>query len=509
MDKILNFISKYENLVFVSATIILIGILIVILYVSKKFPWIAFVLTVLPIANYIVEKYVPTIQNAELYKKPLILYISGFYLLAIIFNFIILLDETYSKKSYYRFIKAIPISYNHNIYAYLNEYGRVTEVTNNFYKLFVSDDTKLSRWKKNIKGFIINDDELTYNEFINYVNRTTEKISVNVKLQDNEFPLELIKEPILSENSIIGYVLTSVQTSKLSEKLSLSICFDMFNEPISYFDKVSDSYIMSKQMARLLKQSSTIISRNTFTSLIISEDLPIYHNRNISPEKVNKYIFRLKTVNGIEWFEELLYQENSIEYDLIKRARLENFKFKFLSKNNLIEDLKSLFLTNDKFGLAIISLNSILKYNREDNQLSQLLISKYFNKLNETSLHGRNKVYKLGNIEYAIIFNNQADYDTLVRDLSNNISDLLSLDVFVNEIKYKLENSVGLVNALSINDKTPENLIKAGLDALYLATDVNYPKRFSIYFPSNNKDKDYRFEDCKIDLSDKFLDDLV
>jgi hypothetical protein len=96
--------------------------------------------------------------------------------------------------------------------------------------------------------------------------------------------------------------------------------------------------------------------------------------------------------------------------------------------------------------------------------------------------------------------------DLIVRDLENGSSGYLGDEINLNEMKFVLRNSVGIVKSQTVVVQTAESVVKAGFDALNLATDEKYTKRHAVYQPQKNIDDPSRFD---IDLSDDFLDKLL
>lgn len=493
---------NHETILFIIGSAVIFLLFLLLLFIRKKISLLSVVSVLLSCIPFVFMRNIKPIQRNVNLKNTLLLVNIALMMVTILLHYVFLFVSIYKNKKVKETLGAAHAKTNESVYGILNAKGDIIYITEHFKKLFKNE----GNWYKQVSKFELNYQEMKLSELKNKIKELKSECYLDIyPFSQPKISLHLVKNPFFNENKLSGYLLETDGAEKKQgskENESTTIWFEMLNEPLMYYDHYSLRYILTKPMAKLLKAEKTITEQQ-FSTLILSDDLAVHSKKNSNEKK----IYRLKTINGIEWFEEIVQVIDNIEYVIIKRAEIGNFKYKTLTKTNLIEDLKIQLHNPQPFSLVIISINSILKYHQMDSELAEILLSKYFYKLNEGTLKGRYRIYKLGNIEYAFIFNNQEEYEVLLRNLKNNMSDFLASFVHVNEVKYKIENAVGLVSNNQLQEQTPEACIKAGLEALYLATDSNYKNNYSIYL-RNSHHVDFEFKDVKIELEDTFLEDL-
>ena len=123
-------------------------------------------------------------------------------------------------------------------------------------------------------------------------------------------------------------------------------------------------------------------------------------------------------------------------------------------------------------------------------------------------------ISKVSEFEYIILFNNKEKLDNVVNEVYNGKSILLDFEVgFAGEI-VSLMNKLGITYS-SDDYETPDDFIKRLNSSLALANNEDYYKNYSIHTTTvkeevevlDNKEEEYSFEKCLIDLDNSFLDD--
>ncbi|HOH17832.1 MAG TPA: hypothetical protein PK087_00775 [Bacilli bacterium] len=519
LNDIIVFITNNKLTLFIPTLLLVVVFLFGSVLRKPKTPWVSLIVTLLAIGGLVVEilKVVP--ETFSLFGFSYLFYLPALTLLALI---ITLIEFLVSQRQYHNriaIIEAMPSNIETNVYAYLNRQGRLLKLTEGFLDLFTDLISGKQMWFESISRFSCNDEEMTYKKWLAFLKHAPESIFlVNIKLvNDEELNLNLEKKAIFKDEKLVGYIL-------LNQKLTLSEVFkddvkndykkrlkkylDLLDEPLAYFDQDKNKYILSTQMMRLLNAKESELAPAVFEKLIVPEDLGALSKRPTTEgQAVVQY--RLITINGQEWFEENIQHHGNHRYLVLHRSDFTKTKINFKGYPELLSDVNAFIDQNRDFALAFLALKDLPRIvDVLGNDASELVALKYFTKLNASSLSGKIKVYRISKMEYGIIIDRLDNYDLILRDLKNNVSELLGLEIYFNEKKFVLKNAVGIVSSKNVLERTPEAIVKAGFDALFFATDEKYDKRYSIYY-AKKPVVETKPEDMKIDLSDQFLDQLL
>jgi GGDEF domain-containing protein len=519
LTKIITFITNNKLTLLIPALLLIVVFLIGSVSKKQKAPWMSLIFTFLAIGGFVVDVLALVPTTFTLLGYPYVFFLSALILLALIVTFIEFLVSVSQFNLRIALIEAMPSNVETNIYGYLNKKGKIVKLTDDFYAIFSELSNRKDDWFETVKNLVCNDEEMTYKKWLAFLKTAPEAVyQVKLELINNqEVLLNLEKKIITAKDKTIGFVLIN-QKLTLSEvfkdtvhvdyKKRLKVFFDLLDEPVAHFDQEKNKYILSSQMVRILNAKDTELSLQAFEKMIVNEDLSAL-NKRPTTEGNGKIQYRLLTINGQEWFEESISIVGDQRYLVLHRSDFTKVKMNFKGYPELLSDVNGFIDQNRDFALAFLSLNDLPKIvDLLGNDASELVSLKYFTKLNESSLSGKIKVYRISKMEYGIIIDRMENYDLILRDLKNNVSELLGLEIYFNEKKFALKNSVGIVSSNNVQERTPEAIVKAGFDALFFATDEKYEKRYSIYYPKKTV-IETKPEDLKIDLSDQFLDQLL
>lgn len=511
MSLIIKFIveNKFTLLIpFLFATVLL----ILDTYSNRnKFSIVGLLLFFVGVGGFIVI----IIKDIQVFKIDLVLVVAGVTVLAFFYNSAAYARASYRYNKISNLILALPSNVESQVYMYLDDRARLLIYTEQFYALFANFNIEKKNWHKYLGHAIIENENYNYKQFINFLRSAEER---NYKIQfvfNNDYivPAQLYKRKVTANGKLLGYVLIN-QTLTLSEiykenvnnefRKRQHIYFDLLGEPIIYYDFNKNRYILNSLMCRLLGIEENEIGAQVFEQLIPEDDRKVIENRQIQPDRVSRSLYRVKTINGLEWFEESSIEFEGRNYIVLYRTDFSTVKLDYHNYVNLIDDLKN--LKNFDFILVIIAVKDIPEITEKAGKDGcDIVVSKYFRKL--ASYYGETrKIYKVGQIEFALVIENSDKMDLIVRDLENGSSGYLGDEINLNEMKFVLRNSVGIVKSQTVVVQTAESVVKAGFDALNLATDEKYTKRHAVYQPQKNIDDPSRFD---IDLSDDFLDKLL
>lgn len=454
-------------------------------------------------------------KDIKIFKIDIILFVSILILIAFLYNSAAYARASYKYNKMASLLIALPSNIESQVYVYLDEKSRFMIFTDQFYELFFNFNIDKKNWMKYFNYVIIENNNYNYKQFIKFFQTIEER---NYKIQfvfNNDYivPLQLMKRKIILNGKLLGYVL-------INQKLTLSevykenvnnefrkrqhIYFDLLGQPIAYYDFGKNRFILNSLMCRLLGIEENELNRSAFEQLIHEEDKKNFDSRKAFNDHINKNYYRLNTINGVEWFEESTVEFEERQYIVLYRTDFSMIKIEMFNYVNLIDDIKNFKSFN--FILILIAVKDIPEINDKIGKDGcEIVISQFFRNLNTYAGEAK-KIYKVGQIEYALIVEDVEKYDLILRDLDDDYSGYLGNEIYLNEVKFILKNSVGVVKSDAVVVQTAESIVKAGFDALNLASDDKYMKRYSVYQPKKHIENPANYD---IDLSDDFLDKLL
>lgn len=472
---------------------------------------VGLILFALALAGFIVI----IIKDIKILKIDLALFVAAVALLSFFYN-----SGTYAKASY-RYNKiasliiALPSNVESQIYMYLDTRSRLLIYTRQFYALFADFNMDKKNWHKYLSHVVINNSEYNYKQFLKYLSATEEQ---NYKIEfvfNNEYivPVQLNKQKVTDSGKLLGYVMIN-QVLTLSEiyketvnneyRKRQHIYLDLLGEPIMYYDFVRNRYILNSLMCRLLGIEENELPIAVFEQLMHEEDKKALAERQVHSDRVERRVYRLRTINGYDWFEESAVEFENRQYVVLYRTDFSTVKLDYYNYVNLIDDLKA--REDFNFILIMIAIRDIPEITEKAGKDGcEIVVSKYFRNLASYTGETR-RIYKVGQIEYALVMDDGDKFDLIVRDLENGTSGYLGDEINLNEARYILRNAVGIVKSQTVVVQTAESVVKAGFDALNLASDEKYMKRYSVYQAKKPVEDPSHFN---IDLSDDFLDKLL
>lgn len=395
---------------------------------------------------------------------------------------------------------------------------------------FISKKHKLIHYNKTIEDILKkeNDQNLQLKEL--YVNgnnldtslikkllgnnagKVEEKVKYQLVYQNNvEYDFEFSKLPVKKKKKLLGYILvdntvTNTLKEKTSEEIkkSMYIYLDLLNMPIAYFEKENFSYICSTSMIRLLGLENRVIKYDDFKKKIHKDDVGIFESKVFKKDNSSSVLYRLNTKQGLVWFEESTIVHNESDFMVIKKVEINNISgLKYLTHRDLINDINT--RQDFDYGVLMVNFKDVEKFVIEKSrEFVDALVNKFFTKVNEVYLKDQFTIYKLGAYEFALVINYKEKIDVLVRDFSKNMSDLLSQEITINNLKYKMTTDIGVVYAEDFKNKDKRSLIKALFDVITEVSDPNFTPNYSIY--QTVEEKEFTLEDLGIDLDEDLGD---
>ena len=438
------------------------------------------------------------------------LLLFAFVFIVILLLLVYLIESSKLVKIY----KGIPEKTSKIIYGYLDKKGNLINFNEDFFNDINVSITK-ANWKKNISNIFYNGKKVSYKKFLELVKHSNEVINFTFEVEGKNYNITFKKTPIFNKREICGYVLFN----ELYTNDQNTYLLDMLEEiqiPVAYFSgKASNiNFILNDSFKERLGVKEEKMTYSDLKRFVFEEDLEMF--LNASKELVNdiRIQYRLKTVKGLEYFEEVKNLRNEDVTTIITLIEV-NEEMVWVENNVLTDEVQNLIEQGVEFGGIILSYSSLLEEASEKkNPLAKDIIKKHLKEIKKTLLDEGDLISKVSEFEYIILFNNKEKLDNVVNEVYNGKSILLDFEVgFAGEI-VSLMNKLGITYS-SDDYETPDDFIKRLNSSLALANNEDYYKNYSIHTTTvkeevevlDNKEEEYSFEKCLIDLDNSFLDD--
>lgn len=335
--------------------------------------------------------------------------------------------------------------------------------------------------------------------------------------------LEIVKRIVMNaKRKKFGYVLidntviTSYRTEASKEfKRYLFIYLDLLNIPLAYLDEETNTYILSNALRELLRHSQNEITPFALKEIMHPEDVFSFETHKMEDHKINKIFFRLRCGDDYLWFEENSGKFFGKKFMLIQRVdpSVTVSKVIFANYKAMVRKVTELCQEAQPFALAMLNFSNLNDItHRRGEEFGEILISKFFARIYNGAPNAQENVFKIGTNEYALIIDDDEYIDLLIRDLSNDSSELLHQDIRINKAAFHVEAQVGLVLSEDFDELDAREIIRAGLEALKEATDPDFLNDYSIYHPKEEVVEEYDLSKLGINLDEddlsQFLDDL-
>lgn len=438
------------------------------------------------------------------------LLLFAFVFIVILLLLVYLIESSKLVKIY----KGIPEKTSKIIYGYLDKKGNLISFNEDFFNDINVSITK-ANWKKNISNIFYNGKKVSYKKFLELVKHSNEVINFTFEVEGKNYNISFKKTPIFNKREVCGYVLFN----ELYTNDQNTYLLDMLEEiqiPVAYFSgKASNiNFILNDSFKERLGVKEEKMTYSDLKRFVFEEDLEMF--LNASKELVNdiRIQYRLKTVKGLEYFEEVKNLRNEDVTTIITLIEV-NEEMVWVENNVLTDEVQNLIEQGVEFGGIILSYSSLLEEASEKkNPLAKDIIKKHLKEIKKTLLDEGDLISKVSEFEYIILFNNKEKLDNVVNEVYNGKSILLDFEVgFAGEI-VSLMNKLGITYS-SDDYETSDDFIKRLNSSLALANNEDYYKNYSIHTTTvkeevevlDNKEEEYSFEKCLIDLDNSFLDD--
>lgn len=320
---------------------------------------------------------------------------------------------------------------------------------------------------------------------------------VEIKKEEN---VEIIK-PIVEEKVIEEPI------KKPGEAYPFVSYLSRIEEAIALYNERDDSYHLSKKMQEQLQLDFNQISVKDFRTLVYDNDLVIFDEMINQKEGNNKYRYHLMINGGILEVEEDREIINDRIVSSFRLVKKENERMVIGDRRQLESDLTDLIIDGSEFGLIFVLVNNNQMLVNSLGRINTFrLLSEYFKGINKDLFASTSKIYELGNKEFCILTKNLDLYYDNLKMVKDHNSDLIEAKISFKDNNYFVTNVLGFVNFGEVKERNSTEYIEAGRLALSLA--LNKDLEFVEYKIDKLYDDSSEFEKLKVDLSNKFLEDL-
>lgn len=408
-----------------------------------------------------------------------------------------------------------------NVLAYISKRNHLLQASKKLHELLNNDQKDLKLKSLVIENEVIEPKKIQ-KKWIACAGKVNEVVTYQFVFENNlNVSLKMIKKEIFVGRKLIGYIMLDGMTSvdecndSIKDlKRSFYIYFDLIDEPVAYYDEDERAYIISRNLMEYFRLEENTIPLDQFRHMLHADDLELYDKRATEANKNQRIQYRLSTKSGYAWFEEGSGNFFGKNFIVLKKINVEdggaitmgNYKTFTTRVEEAIEAKKV-------FAIVLLNIHTLPQLIQEQGKdYANIALTKYFEKINQGVLKDQVEMFKIGAIEYALIIEGQEYFELLIRDLNNNVSEVLHQEFFINKTKTEMEAQLGMVLSKDIALPEARTMIKAAFDALKEATDPEFLNDYSIYQAKEDVTLDYSLEDLGIDLSKddlkEFLEDV-
>lgn len=440
--------------------------------------------------------------------------------LGVIFSGLFYLIHTQDTLRKQLVLKTAKIYEQTNVLAYISKKGGLIQLSKKLHELVYSRQKDLALKSVEVGEAKIGPKQVMKN-IIKYNAKLNEALDYKFIFENNlEVVLRMVKKEILYNEKLIGYILLDPSvSSEYSEsfneiKRSFYIYLDLLDEPIAYFDEEENGYVASRNLMRSLQTEENIIPLDQFRHIMHKDDLAIFDSRQIEANKYQQVQYRLLTANGYAWFEEGAGNFFGKKYIIMKKIALEESDdLNFGTYKNYVARVEENIANNLNFSIALLNIHTLPSLIQEQGKdYANLVLNHFFAKINNGVLKDRVQIYKVANIEFALLIEGEEYYDLMVRSLVSNTADIMMQEIVINKNKTKVEAHVGLVSSKELPQLDAQKIMKAAFDTMKEASDPEFLKEYSIYQNKEVFKLDYSLVDLGIDLEaddlSAFVDEL-
>ncbi len=437
------------------------------------------------------------------------LLIGVFALIVIVLLLVYLVESSRLVKIY----KGIPAKTNKSIYGYLDKNGNLLSFSDEFYnKINISN--KVANWSKKVTTIYYEGQEINYKKFLSIIKESKEIINFTIEVESKSYNIGFKKSPIFENHEICGYVLfDELYTSDQDAYL-----LDMMGElqtPLAYYSgKAQDiNFHLNDSLKERLGVKEEKMTYNDLKRFVFEEDLEMFLVSTKELINDTRVQYRLKTINGLEYFEEVKHLKNEDTTTIISLIEVKEEKIWFES-NVLMNEVEELMSHGIAFGGIILSYNSLLEEADEKrNPLALDIIKKHLKTVKKELFGEGDFITKVSDFEYILLFKDKDRLDSVINSVYNKQSILLDFEIgFAGEM-INLKNKLGIAYSLD-EYVSPTDFINALNSSLAFANNEDYTKDYSIHTTAVKEEvieteevTEYSFEKCLIDLDNSFLDD--
>ena len=283
--------------------------------------------------------------------------------------------------------------------------------------------------------------------------------------------------------------------------------FNLLNEDIAYYNDKKNKFVLNNSFRRKLNIEDIEVDKDYLFNLVAFED------KNVFKELKDNSQFKLRTIDGEEWYQYKKSIVGAEEYSLIikidnklgKDANVGTYK-------ELDRVLKEKEASGKEFALVLSNISSIVERieksftnlntskDVKDKDLREVIIVKYLSSVLNGDLKDLVKIYKVGASEYAFVIEDKDAYFIAERALLNNTSIFLGSDIIINDKTYHLKARAAAVYSKYVKIREDYHVINAAFDSLQLLIGSATKQDYIIYQQENENENNIDLKKLGIDL---------
>jgi len=279
--------------------------------------------------------------------------------------------------------------------------------------------------------------------------------------------------------------------------------FNLFNIPVAYFNNEKKTYILNKYFRESLGCLSGELEINEYKSYIKAEDITKYGDNLDLDNNSNRY--HLKTINGYKLFEENSWKVNNKLIKVVMpgvNKKAENKK-PTKSFKDLQRDIEEFTNQQKDYGIILINVFHIYELHGKDifdKDLKNVVCAKYLENIQKSPFGEVVDIYRLANLEFAILVKETKYFSIIERELNNKTSFLVSQKIQINEQDIIIDNKLGMVFSTSLPVTEDVKPLSIAFNMLEMAASPSFSLDYAIYQGTKDNELNYALKDLGIDL---------
>lgn len=279
--------------------------------------------------------------------------------------------------------------------------------------------------------------------------------------------------------------------------------FNLFNIPVAYYNDEQNVYVLNKFFRESLGCPSAELDETEYKLYVDSEDSEKYEENSDSDNNSKQY--RLKTIDGFQSFEENSWKVNNklIKVVMPVVTRTVRTSSPIGTFKDLQKDIEKFTNQKQEYGIILVNVFHIYELHGKDifdKDVKNAVCDKYLENIQDSPLGEVIDIYRLANLEFAIIVKETKYFSIIERELNNKTSSLVSQKIQINDQNIIIDNKLGMVFSTSLPSMGGLKPLSIAFNMLEMAASPSYSLDYAIYQGTKDSEPNYALKDLGIDL---------